>query len=263
MHYSTFDQYHHDHTLIHQLDPRLKIVLAVLFIVANALLPDGAWLAFGTAYLGILFICAVGKISLIYLLKRSLIVVPFLLAAVTIMFTLPGETIASFSILGLDLTISNTGLIRFVSIFIRSWIAVQMAILLTATTRFPDILHGLRHLRVPTILVSIISFMYRYLFVLADEAGRLMRGRAARSGQSSQQKTGGSLAWRARVTGGMIGQLFIRSLERSDRVYNAMLARGYTGEMLTMNPHIMHGRDWVAGLIFILYLLLIQSAGHL
>jgi cobalt/nickel transport system permease protein len=75
--------------------------------------------------------------------------------------------------------------------------------------------------------------MWRYLFVLADEVMRLMRARASRSSHSGKPgtKTGGTLAWRAHVTGGMAGNLFLRSFERGDRIYVAMLARGYDGEV--------------------------------
>lgn len=259
MHYSTFDQYRHQDTLIHELDPRVKLLLTLFFILMLVLLPDGAWLAYGISYGLVLMTIVLAQISLSYVLKRTLIVLPFLLAAVTVLFTLPGDVLV---ILPLGLTISDAGLVRFLSIVIRSLVAIQMAILLTATTPFPDILHGLRHLKVPAILVSIIAFMYRYLFVLADEAGRLLRGRAARSAAHPHMpgRAGGTLGWRAKVTGNMIGQLFLRSLDRSDRVYNAMLARGYQGELLTINPHRMHGRDWAvllsyAGLITAVLLL--------
>ncbi len=72
--------------------------------------------------------------------------------------------------------------------------------------------------------------MWRYLFVLADEAIRLMRARDARSGVLAGRRPGGSVLWRARVAGGMAGSLFIRGFDRADRVYAAMLARGYDGE---------------------------------
>jgi cobalt/nickel transport system permease protein len=80
--------------------------------------------------------------------------------------------------------------------------------------------------------------------VLVDEVARLLRARSARSAQLPGRKGGGTLAWRAGVAGQMAGQLFIRSLERSDRVYQAMLARGYRGALLTMNPHVMRPLDW-------------------
>jgi cobalt/nickel transport system permease protein len=61
----------------------------------------------------------------------------------------------------------------------------------------------------------------------------------------------------------MAGQLFLRSYERSDRVYNAMLARGYTGHMQTMNPHVLRRLDYVVTGIVIIFLLLLQLAGRL
>ncbi len=83
---------------------------------------------------------------------------------------------------------------------------------------------------------------WRYIFVLVDEALRLMRARAARSGVSSairpersrRAKEGGGILWRAQVTGGMAGSLFLRGFDRSDRIYTAMLSRGYDGEVRLM-----------------------------
>ena len=177
---------------------------------------------------------------------RALIIMPFLLAAVTVLFSTSGDALLSWQIGSWTIMITDTGLVRFVSILIRSWLAVQTAVLLTATTQFPDLMHGLSHLRVPMILVGIISFMYRYLFVLVDEVMRLLRARQARSARLPNSGThGGSIVWRAKVAGGMVGQLFLRSLDRSDAVYNGMLARGYRGQLLTMNPHIMQKKDWL------------------
>jgi len=69
--------------------------------------------------------------------------------------------------------------------------------------------------------------------VLADETLRMIRARAARSGHSDRPelRPGGSVTWRARVTGAMAGSLFLRAFERSDRIYVAMLSRGYNGEV--------------------------------
>jgi cobalt/nickel transport system permease protein len=112
---------------------------------------------------------------------------------------------------------------------VKSWLSVQAALLLAYTTPFADLVDALRALRVPAIIVSIISFMYRYLAVLTDEAGRMKRARHARSAAAPQGRSGGSLVWRAKVTGAMVGSLFIRAYERSERIYAAMLARGFSG----------------------------------
>lgn len=258
MHINVFDHFQNQTTAAHRLDPRVKVIIVVAFILSNALLPDGAWLAYGLMAVFIWAAARVARLPFAFLFKRSLIVLPFLLAAVTIIFTLPGTAVFSFQIGPWTLTATDAGLVRFSSILIRSWLSVLAAIWLTATTSFPDLMHALRHLHVPQILVSIISFMYRYLFVLADEAGRLLRAREARSARLPGQKSGGSLWWQAKVAGGMIGQLFLRSFERSDRVYNAMLARGYRGELLTMNPHKMSEQDWWTGLTAVAFILLVQ-----
>jgi cobalt/nickel transport system permease protein len=262
MHINTFDHYQTGESLIHRLDPRVKVVVTVLFILSNVLLPDGAWLAFALAWGLVLLVSLLSQVNMGYVTKRAFVALPFALAAVTAIFALPGQPIFAWDVGPWHLVGTDAGLIRFVSIVIRSWLSIQMAILLTATTQFPDLTHALHHLRVPHLLVAIVSFMYRYLFVLADEVMRLLRAREARSARPEGSKGGGSVFWQARVAGNMAGQLFLRSYERSDRVYNAMLARGYTGQFLTVHPHVMRSRDWAIGALAGITLLLLQVVGR-
>lgn len=263
MHFDAFDRYHDTNSFIHRLDPRVKVVVTVAFILSNALLPDGAWMAFGISWLFLLFVNAFSNLGITFTLKRSFVALPFALVAITVLFSIPGNPLTSFHFIFWDLTITDAGLLRFESILVRSWLSVQMALLLVGTTRFPDIVHALEHLRVPSILTTIIAFLYRYLFVLVDEVFRLLRAREARSAAAEGVRSGGGVAWRAGVAGHMAGQLFLRSYERSDRVYNAMLARGYTGHLQTMNPHELHRVDYVAMILAILLLLLLQLVGRL
>jgi cobalt/nickel transport system permease protein len=263
MHAHLLDRYQAGASLVHRLDPRVKVVLTILFVISNVALPDGAWLAFLLAW-GLLWLAsALAGLGYGYLLRRSFVALPFALAAISAIFVIPGEPLFTWTLGPWHLVATDAGLIRFTSIVLRSWLSVQMAILLTATTQFPDLMHALRHLRVPKLLVAIVSFMYRYMFVLIDEANRLLRAREARSARLNPSRGGGSVVWRARVAGNMAGQLFLRSYERSDRVYNAMLARGYAGQFLTLNPHTMRGRDWVVLLLVGVALLLIQLVGRL
>jgi cobalt/nickel transport system permease protein len=263
MHVNTFDRYEAGESLIHRLDPRVKVVVTVLFIISNVFLPDGAWLAFLLSWGFILLASGMAGLEFNYTLKRSFVALPFVLPAITIIFTLPGQPIFTLPVFLWDWVATDAGLIRFFSIVLRSWLSVQLAILLTATTQFPDLMHALRHLKVPQILIAVISFMYRYLFVLADEVMRLLRARESRSARLPDRPGGGSIPWRARVVGNMAGQLFLRSYERSDRVYNAMLARGYDGQFLTLNPHVMRPSDWTMSLIALVILLFIQLIGRL
>lgn len=233
MHISFLDPYQDGRSLVHRADARVKLPLILAFILTTALAPNAAWPVY--VLLAALAFAAelLSELGLGFYLKRALLAAPFVLAALPVLFTIPGDPLAR---LPFGLVITTPGLARFISVALKSWISMQMAILLAATTQFPDILMALRALRLPRLLVAIIGLMWRYLFVMADEALRLIRARLSRSAESDLpgSRSGGSLAWRARVTGGMAGNLFLRSLERSDRIYNAMLARGYDGEARTL-----------------------------
>jgi cobalt/nickel transport system permease protein len=241
MNAGNFDRFLARVSAVHRLDPRVKVLATLAFIVSVALLPDGAWPVYGAAAALLTVVSLTARLSLGLVIRRSLAGLPFLLAAVTVLFSVPGASVWEGP---WGLSITDAGLVRFGSIVARSLISIAAAVLLTATTRFPDILHALRHLKVPAVLVSIIAFMYRYLFVLVDEVERLLRARTSRSARLPGVRGGGGLVWRAGVTGHMAGQLLIRSLDRSDRVFQAMQARGYRGELLTVNPHAMRPRDW-------------------
>ena len=262
MHFDAFDRYHEKESFIHHLDPRVKVVTTIAYIVSNALLPDAAWFAFGMAWLFLLLVNLLSQLGVGYTLKRSIVALPFALIAITILFSMPGEPLLSFKLLMWNLTITDAGFLRFVSILIRSWLSVQLAILLVATTRFPDLIHAFEHLRVPAILTTIIAFLYRYLFVLTDEVFRLIRARESRSAGATGRRSGGGVLWRARVAGSMAGQLFLRSYERSDRIYNAMVARGYSGHLYTLNPHEMKSRDYFVTAFAVAFIFILQVIGR-
>jgi len=241
MHISFLDPYQPRPSLIHHLDARVKLVLALAFILATALAPPGAWPVYVLLFALVFAVEILSELGVSHVLRRALIALPFALAALPVLFTVPGPALLTVPIGPWELTITGPGLERFISILLKSWISVQMAIVLAASTAFPDLLMAMRAIRVPRLLVAIFGLMWRYLFVLADEALRLLRARSARSGliyrpaaedpDRSAGKVGGTVAWRARVTGGMAGSLFLRSFERSDRIYAAMAARGYDGEV--------------------------------
>ena len=261
MHAHVFDQYHFQESLIHRLDPRVKVLVTVGFIVSNAILPDGRWLAFAVAWVFLLLVNDLSQLGLGFTFKRSFVALPFALVAVSAIFAPQGNPLAVWNLGFITLVPTDFGLIRFFSIMIRSWLSVQVAILLVATTQFPDLIHAFEHLRVPRILTTIVAFLYRYLFVLTDEVYRLLRARESRSAGLPDLKRGGKLTWRAKVAGSMAGQLFLRSYERSDRIYNAMLSRGYTGHIRTLNPHVMKRLDWLALVLAMISIFFVQLIG--
>jgi cobalt/nickel transport system permease protein len=262
MHADVFDRYHQGHSLLHQLDARIKVVVTIAFILSNVLLPDGAWAAFGLAWIFLLLANILSQLGAGFTLRRSFVALPFALAAVTAIFSIPGRPLAEWHVGMLTFSPTDAGVLHFISILIRSWLSVQMAILLVAVTEFPDVVHALSHLRVPSIITTIIAFLYRYLFVLTDEVMRLLRARQARSAAVPGSRSGGNVWWRGRVAGNMAGQLFLRSYERSDRIYNAMLSRGYKGQWMAMHAEGIQTQDWLIGSLAMLSLILVQITGR-
>jgi cobalt/nickel transport system permease protein len=254
------DHHQDGDSLVHQLDPRIKLVVALLFILTVSLTPFGAFAAYAALWGVVMLVVVLAGVKGGTLLRRSLVAIPFALAAVTLPFTIPGETLATLPIFG-GLTLSIEGTVRFLSILVKSWISVQMAVLLVTVTSFPDLLWSLRALHIPQPLVAIVGFLYRYLFVLSDEVLRMVRARAARSAALDGMRSGGTLAWRGKVAGQMAGSLMIRSFERSERIYNAMLARGYRGQIQMMAQPQLRRIDLLAlGVALLLFVLVLLGA---
>jgi len=260
MHVHFLDPYRPRNSPVHRLDPRIKLVLAVVFILSNALVPTGAWPVYILFFALILSVELLSDLGVSYVLKRSSLAIPFVLAALPLLFTVSGQALFRLDIGVSSLQASLPGLVRFVSITLKSWISVQAAIVLAASTSFPNLLVAMRAIHVPRMMVSIFGLMWRYLFVLVDEASRLLRARLARSGVSDLPgvKSGGSIGWRAHVTGGMAGSLFLRAFERSDCIYMAMVSRGYDGEARSLPLPVVQPAEWafLAGGIGLLGILL-------
>ena len=156
-------------------------------VVATALLVAGAWLS---------------RIPAGFLLRRLLLLEPVVVVVAT-----------------LALWQSDGGM-RFALLVARSTLSLAALILFTNTTPFGEVLELLRRCRVPSLLVTVLALMYRYVYVLVDEAARLQRARASRAFSRSAARS-----WRSVASGA--GQLFVRSSERAERVFTAMCARGW------------------------------------
>jgi cobalt/nickel transport system permease protein len=229
--------------------------VAVAAILGISLLPVGSALALAIVWLVLVACSATAGLGPFRLSRSAVIALPFTLAAFPLIFTVGEQVIATVALGPVDLSISAEGLRRFLTIAFGSWLSVQVALLLAFTTPFHDLVDALRELRLPTILVSIISFMYRYLAVLGDEASRMLRAREARSaGAPDGSAGGGPIRWRATVTGRMVGSLFLRAYERSERIYAAMQARGFEGEFRHLRARSL-ARAEIASLVALLLLL--------
>jgi cobalt/nickel transport system permease protein len=229
MKHAFIDQYSDLDSFVHRLDPRTKALAVLAFVLVVMATPPTAWPAFalGTVLMAGLILLA--RLPLLYVLKRSAVVVPFvLMIALFLPFFEGGQVAGSCNVGWWRVSVTYEGLLVLWNVVVKSWLSALGLILLSATTPFPRLLRGLERLGVPRVMVMILSFMYRYIFVLVDEAMRLGRARESRN-------LGGGLLWRARTLGNMLGTLFLRSYERAERVYQAMLARGFDGEMRTLS----------------------------
>jgi cobalt/nickel transport system permease protein len=256
VHIHAFDAYRPRDSVVDRLDSRVKLVLTVLYVVSAALVPEGVWSAYAMLAVLALFVAVASGLGMGFVQRRAAVALPFALAAVAVVFSTPGRSVLTVPILGRELNATVGGLTRFVSILLKSWLSVQMAVVLTASTPFPDLLQAMRGVGLPKVMVTIAGFAYRYIFVIGDEVLRMMRARAARSG-ALRGRGGGSVFWRAQVTGAMAGSLFLRSIERSERIYDAMVARGYDGEVRSLRPPALQSRDLLIALPLALLLVVI------
>ena len=191
---------------VHRLDPRVKIVGLIGLVLVAVTLPPGAWAAFGALVAILLGLVVAARLRPLYVLGRMSIEVPFLLAAAVLPFT------------------AEDGLVLGASVALKMSISVLAMVILSSTTPFPSLLRGFEMLKAPRLILTIVAFMWRYLHVLAGEVSRMQTARAAR-GYSA------GWFWKAASTGPLIATLFLRSLERGERVHLAMRSRLYDGSM--------------------------------
>jgi cobalt/nickel transport system permease protein len=194
--------YQHGVSRVHGWSPGRKLGAALVGVVLVVLLPRGAWAAYAATAFGLLAVALAARLDLRQLGLRVLLVEPFVIGIALLALLRPG------------------GLPVFLSIVAKSTLCLVIMVLLTATTRFSDLLGVLWRVRVPTLLVTTLALMYRYLFVLLAESERMQRARRSRTFVPS--RTG---AWRGGAE--VAGLLFVRASERAERVYLAMCARGW------------------------------------
>lgn len=229
MKHSFLDQYSDRDSFIHRLDPRTKFVATLLFILLVSSIPSDGWPAFALCFLLVATLILGSRLPVLFVLKRSLVIVPFvLLISLFIPFFKEGEVAGSYNIWIWQVQVTYSGLQVLWNILVKAWLSILSLILLTSTTRLPNLLKGLAQLGLPRVIIMILLFMYRYIFILMDEVMRMRQARDSRN-------FGGKRLWQIKTIGNMIGTLFIRSYERGERVYLAMVARGFDGQSRTLD----------------------------
>lgn len=223
------DRHAYADTPVHRLDARAKVMATFIFILTVVSYGKYAIAPLIPFVLFPLSMAILGFVPARLIIKRLLIASPFIVFIGLfnpLLDRTPAMELGGVTITG--------GWISFISILLRGFLCIFAAIVLIATTSFPRIIQALRSLGVPRALVVQLMLLYRYLFLLIEEAGRMSRAGKLRAGVS---KTSLSTA------ASMLSSLLVRTVDRGDSVWMAMKARGFEGELKTARREKWMPRD--------------------
>ncbi|OGW36581.1 MAG: cobalt ECF transporter T component CbiQ [Nitrospirae bacterium RBG_13_39_12] len=217
-------------TFVHRLDPRVKLFVSFIFILFVVSFPKYELSGLMPFFIYPVFLLTAGDIPLKAIVKKVLFVSPF--AIFIGIFNPLIDTNVIIKLFGVPVT---GGWVSFFSIIVKFILTVSTALLLIAVTSFPGICEALERLKLPKIFVVQLLFLYRYLFVLFEETLRMVRAREARS----FGKKGKEMKTFIRL----VSVLLIKSVERAERIYQAMLSRGFRGEIKVLKIHSLRLQD--------------------
>jgi cobalt/nickel transport system permease protein len=230
-HVHTLDELARRDTPLARVDARAKVVVTFAFLVTLASFDphdlSRPWTLVVLLALGV----AWGEVPLSMLAMRVAIASPFAL-----LIGLWNPLFDSRPECSLGPLVLSAGTLSLLSIVLRFVLSLTAVLLLVATTGFDRVCSALGRLGVPRVLVTQLWLLYRYAFVLGDEVVRVLRAHALRAPNHPRP------SWR--TARALFGQLLIRSLGRAERVYAAMLCRGYTGELWPLGARRLRPGDW-------------------
>ena len=234
---------------IHRLPAHVKVVAALGFVIAVVSTPGRAWWAFA-AYAGALvLVTAVAGLAPRFVARGLVIELPFVVFALLLPLLAGGDQV---QVLGLSL--SRSGLADAATLLAKATLGIWTSMLLAGSTRPQELVAGLQRLRLPRLMVEILSFMVRYLDVVADDLRRMRIARDSRAFSARGPRHWGVLASTA-------GALFVRSYERGERVHLAMLSRGYAGRLVLHGDRPGTCREWAtAALLLVLGIVIAITA---
>ena len=247
MKHSFIDKYSHLDSPVHRLDPRIKFCAALAAIIIITTEPvTGRLMHFAIYSVIILVIAGLSKIPVRYMLKRMLILSPFILMA-ALFYPLSQVQLREVSFSTDWRILAEVGL----SVFLKASLALLILLLLSSTEKFHRLLRAIRKLRIPAIVTTISALLYRYIFLLSDEWLKTARARDSRT-------PGALRSGKFKVYGNQVALVFYRSWERSQVIYKSMLSRGFNGEFPDTKRMHLRGSDIIFALIFIGSLLIIK-----
>lgn len=233
MHHRDIESLARGRTFIHRLDPRAKLVTVLLFTAFLVATPKYAVARLVPFAIVPAFVLFFGQVPGRTVLRALAMMAPFVVLVAV------WNPVYDRTMITVHGTLQvRAGWLSCLNVILRFVLAAGALVGVMATTPFHKLLEGLRRLHLPRMFVTVLALVYRYLFELVDVALRLLRARDLRGGRAR-------LALRFRSSAGVVGSLFVRSLDQSDRIYKAMVARGFDGEIRTIGTLRMRPVDWI------------------
>jgi cobalt/nickel transport system permease protein len=231
LHHVIVDRWSRGDSYLHARDPRAKIIALLVFLIVLATTPGNAFLALSID-LGLLLAgIAIARLPLFSLLLRACSVLPF------------SFTFALISWLAGDRP-------RALALLEKTYLSAVAVLLLAGSTPLPSLVRGIELLRAPRLLLTVVQFLYRYLFVISEQAQHMRLAALSRSGLGKRGRS------RFRAAAGAVAVLFARSYYRSDGIHRAMLARGFQGHFPISRPLVFRLADAAFTLVFCSVLIL-------
>jgi cobalt ECF transporter T component CbiQ len=218
------DQYAAVPSPITRLPAVARVAGTVFLAVVAATLPLGAWPPLALLATVVLTLSLLARVPLHRLVVRMSGPLLFvLLASVGLLVLVPGSPVLRVG----WIEVTDAGVVRFASALGRGAVALGAAVVLVSTTTFPELLRALGQLRVPRTVTTALGLAYRLLYIAMDEVERLQRAGRSRN-------AGVGAARRRELLVGVTAAALGRSLARAERTHHAMLARGYRGELASL-----------------------------
>jgi len=248
------DEYALKKGFLQSLDPRLKTITFLLFLIQILFIKD-IFILLGL-YVICLLLAYLSKINLWFFLERTWIFIPLfsLFIAVPAIFSIftPGKALMSLNILGLKLIITQQGLFGASLFVMRVTTSVSFAVLLSITTKHFELLKVLQIFKIPQIFVMTVGMCYRYIYLFIEIVENTYLAIKSRVGTKIHYKSG------QRIIAWNIAFLWQRSYQLNENVYKAMLSRGYLGKPVVLDDFKIKTKDkmWlslvaiISGLVF-------------
>jgi cobalt/nickel transport system permease protein len=236
------DRLAYQDTVVHRLEPRGKVIITMLFVITVISYPKYEIISLIPFFIFPVLLITLSDTPFLFIMKKVLFVSPFALFIGIFNPLFDTGTVVVWRNIHI-----SAGWLSLLSIMIKFTLTISAALLLIATTSFNGICSALQRLGVPALFTSQLLFLYRYIFVLMEEAMRMSRARDLR--------TFGSQGAGIKVFVRLVGLLFIRTVERAERIYQSMLSRSFTGKIPSIKQYSLKLSD--AAFIFMAMIFLV------